>query len=290
MIMGLCPFVLPAQTVLNDSIMNGANFEKAAFRLWVGKGIKEVRGIIVLVPGSNGDGRDMINQVEWQALANKHSMALLACNFKDKASGNRAIEHYADVSKGSGQAMFDIIDRFANQSGHKELSKAPLALWGMSAGGEVNYELACWKPERIISFIVNKGGVYYTALASEAARAVPGVFLTGEVDNPYRSNIVKGIFSINRRFGAKWMYAEEPGVGHQFSKSEAFALKYFDQIIPLRLPNNIGAPLLPLSTEGFIGEVDSQKVSVFQKGTRYKGVTVWLPNKAIADLWLSLMN
>lgn len=278
------------QIILDDSVSNGNNFAKAAFRLWIGEETKKVRGIILLVPGSNGDGRDMVNKPEWQALAQEHSMALVSCYFTDKASGNRAIEHYADVSKGSGQALLDALNRFALKSGHKTLADAPMALWGVSAGGEVNYELACWIPERIITFIVNKGGVYYTALAPEATRAVPGVFLTGEVDNPYRNDIVRGIFSINRRFGAQWIFAEEPGVGHQFAQSEAFALKYFHQIIPLRLPAKIGNPLVPLYPEGFIGEIASQKVKAFKKGRRYEGVTVWLPNMAIADLWLSLMK
>lgn len=279
-----------AQIVLDDSVSNGNNFAKAAFRLWIGEKTSNVRGIILLVPGSNGDGRDMVNQPEWQALANEHSMALVSCYFTDKASGNRAIEHYADVRKGSGQALLDVLKRFAAKSGHKDLSDTPMALWGVSAGGEVNYELACWIPERIIAFIVNKGGVYYTALAPEATRAVPAVFLTGEVDNPYRNDIVRGIFSINRRFGAQWMFAEEPGVGHQFAGSETFALKYFHQIIPLRLPAKTGDPLVPLYPEGYIGEVATQKVKAFKKGRRYEGVTAWLPNMAIADLWLSLMK
>lgn len=288
MFFSLAPFVSHSQTVLNDSIMNGPNFQKAAFRLWIDKDIRKVRGIIVMVPGSNGDGRDMVEKTEWQALAKEHNMALMACNFRDKKVS--VVEEYADVSKGSGQAMLDVITRFAKKSGHKELATAPMALWGMSAGGEVNYELACWIPERIICFIVNKGGVYYTALASEATRAVPGVFLTGETDNPYRNNIVHGIFSVNRRFGAKWIYAEEPGTGHQFSKSEAFTLRYFHQMIPMRLPAKVGDALVPLYPEGFIGELESKKVSAFEKGKRHKGVTVWLPNMAIADLWLRLMR
>ena len=50
-----------------------------------------------------------------------------------------------------------------------------MLLWGMSAGGEVNYELAAWKPERIAAFVVNKGNFYYTGIASKATRAVPAV-------------------------------------------------------------------------------------------------------------------
>jgi pimeloyl-ACP methyl ester carboxylesterase len=33
----------------------------------------------------------------------------------------------------------------------------------MSAGGQFNYEFAAWKPDRVAAFVVNKGGIYYTA-------------------------------------------------------------------------------------------------------------------------------
>jgi len=69
-------------------------------------------------------------------------------------SEGKSIEEYAYVKNGSGQALIDILESFVKTSNHPELEFAPLALWGMSAGGEFNYEFACWKPERIIAFVV----------------------------------------------------------------------------------------------------------------------------------------
>jgi hypothetical protein len=54
------------QTVFTDSLMNGNNYQKAAFSLWFKSDIKKLQGIIVLVPGSNYDGRDMVNDTAWQ--------------------------------------------------------------------------------------------------------------------------------------------------------------------------------------------------------------------------------
>lgn len=274
-----------AQTVLEDSVINGNNFQKAAFRLWIGSETQSVTGVIVLVPGSNGNGRTMVEKAEWQALANKYNMALLAAHITDQRSENMAIERYVNVSQGSGQAMLDILNRLADKSGHPEIKKAPLAFWGMSAGGQFNYEFACWKPERVISFIVNKGGVYYTALASEATRQVPGVFLTGEIDFPYRNEIVEGIYSVNRRFGAKWMFAEEPGQGHEFAKSEAFALKYFDLIIPIRMKES---GLTPLPSSGYLASIEDHEIIEDSTRPRLRGVTSWFPTRGIAELWLTL--
>ena len=47
-------------TILNDSLPPGKNFEKAAFRLWYPDHLKDIRAIAVLVPGSNGDGRNQL--------------------------------------------------------------------------------------------------------------------------------------------------------------------------------------------------------------------------------------
>jgi len=276
------------QTVLQDSVINGNNFEKASFSLWFKSDIKKIRGLIVLTPGSNSDGRKMVYDTAWQNLAARHDFALLGCYYKDKVHENMAIENYADVKNGSGQGLIDILRIFSIRSDHPELGDAPLALWGVSAGGEFNYEFVCWKPERIIAFIVNKGGIYYSSLAPAAAWEVPGIFFTGEKDSPFRNNIIKGIFSINRRFGAKWIFAEEKGAAHEFKKSEIFARFFFDKIIPLRLPGDIvndHCSLQKITNEGYTGIITTRQIfpdSVDKHGE----ITSWFPNRQIADGWL----
>jgi dienelactone hydrolase len=202
------------------------------------------------------------------------------------------IEQYVDVNKGSGQALLDILRNFSVISHHSELADTPVALWGMSAGGEFNYEFACWKPERTIAFIVNKGGIYYTSLAPAASWDVPGVFITGEKDSPYRNNIIKGIFSINRRFGAKWIFAEDPGVAHEFEKSTLFARFFFDNIIPLRLSYdavNRTSVLNNLTSSGFIGI--SSTLQIFPDSDKeYSEITSWFPTRRIAEGWLDFIN
>jgi dienelactone hydrolase len=203
-----------------------------------------------------------------------------------------AIENYADVKDGSGQALIDILRNFSKRSDHPELADAPLALWGVSAGGEFNYEFVCWKPERVIAFIVNKGGIYYSSLAPPAAWEVPGIFFTGEKDSPFRNNIIKGIFSINRRFGAKWIFAEEQGAAHEFKKSEVFARFFFDNIIPLRLSGDaINAPysLQKIATEGYVGINATQQI-LPASNDKYIEITSWFPNRQIAEEWLNFIK
>ena len=44
---------------LEESIPAGENFDKADFKLWLPDGQGAIKAILVLVPGSNGDGRPM---------------------------------------------------------------------------------------------------------------------------------------------------------------------------------------------------------------------------------------
>jgi dienelactone hydrolase len=280
------------QTILKDSVINGNNFEKAAFSLWFKNDIKKIQGLIVLVPGSNSDGRTSVYDTAWQNLAARHDFALIGCYYKDKVHENMAIENYADVKNGSGQPLMDILRIFSTRTGHPELADAPLALWGVSAGGEFNYEFVCWRPERIIAFIVNKGGIYYSSLAPAAAWEVPGIFFTGEKDSPFRNNIIKGIFSINRRFGAKWIFAEERGAAHEFKNSEVFARFFFDKIIPLRLSGDtVNAPysIQKIITKGYVGINATRQIS---RDSDSKGVeiTSWFPNRQIAEKWLDFIK
>src|SRR4051812_28366347 len=169
-----------AGATIDLTIPPGANFDKAEFRLWYPPSTQTVQAALVLVPGSNGDGRPMAAEPFWQEFAARQHLAIVACRFTDKPHDQSFIEDYVNVSRGSGQALVDALSALAGASGHAELAAAPLLLWGMSAGGQFNYEFVVWKPERVIAFVVNKGGIYYTALAPRAAREVPGLLFVGD--------------------------------------------------------------------------------------------------------------
>jgi hypothetical protein len=158
----------------------------------------------------------------WQAFAIRNEIALIGCHFTDKAHEEPFIENYANASQGSGQVLLDALIAFSRRSDHPELVNAPLLLWGFSAGGEFNYEFTAWKPERVAAFVVNKGGIYFSALLP-AARRVPGLLFVGEQDLESRKRIISGLFALNRRAGALWAFAEEPNVGHVVGRSQEMA-------------------------------------------------------------------
>ena len=274
---------------LDEAAAPGANYAKAEFRLWYPDGSGPVRAIVVLVPGSNGDGRPSVDDPAWQAFAARHKLALVGCHFTDKPHDQSFIEEYANVSLGSGQALLDTLVALGRRSQHAELGAAPLLLWGMSAGGQFNYEFVAWKPQRVAAFVVNKGGIYYTALTSRAARSVPGMLFTGEKDLDSRIQAITGLFAVNRRGGALWAIAEEPGAAHIVGRSRDMALIFFEDILPLRLDEAGG--LKPLAeASGFLGDPKSKTIRAVADGSAPAYPTAWLPTLRVAQAWKALVT
>ncbi len=277
-------------TTLEETAAPGANYDKAQFKLWYPAGVDHVQAILVLVPGSNGDGRAMADDPDWQAFASAHQLALVACRFTDKPHPEGFIEEYVDVGYGSGQALLDAVTSFARRSNHPELADAPFLLWGMSAGGEFNYEFTAWKPERVVAFVVNKGNIYYHALVSKAARSVPGMLFTGEKDLAYRIETIDGLFAVNRRGGALWALAREPGVGHVVGRSRDVALVLYEEALKLRVTP--GSTVLKSIDEktGLIGDLDQKTYRVMGEDRAPNYPTAWMPTERVAKAWRALVT
>jgi len=237
-----------------------------------------------------------VQDTAWQNLAQRNGLALLGCYFTDSKHPDQDIERYVRAGDGSGQALMDILTRFASQSGHVELAGLPLLMWGHSAGGQFNYEFACWKPERVLGFVVNKGGIYYTAIGPAAVGQVPGLFFTGEKDLEYRSDIVKGIFAVNRRFGACWAIAQEPGAGHEVGLTKKLTIAWFEDLVQLRLPamdtGSGASPTIKSLTEdsGFVGDPKAHQVVPFAQWQKTRYPTAWLPTAGFSEKWLAFVE
>lgn len=266
-----------------------SNYDHADFRLWVPEGAGALKGIVVLVPGSNGEGRRMADDTLWQSFAKRNHTAIVATRFTDKPHEQNFLEDYVQVSRGSGQALLDAIDSLAVRVKHLELKTAPLFLWGMSAGGQFNYEFTAWKPERVAAFVVNKGGIYYSALVPRAAREVPGLLFIGGKDLESRIATITGLFAVNRRAGALWALTDEPSVGHAVARSAELGAIFFEDVMSLRVgPEGTLKPLA--EKDGWYGDIHMKAISPV--GTQKPPVapTAWLPTERVAKAWLSVVT
>jgi dienelactone hydrolase len=293
----LCPvaYAQGAGTTLDEVVTPGNNYDKAEFRLWYPNAPRGLRAVVVLVPGSNVDGRAQVDDQVWQAFAMKHQLALVGVRLTDKPHDQSFIEHYVNVSQGSGQAFLDALTTFARKAQHPELATAPLLLWGMSAGGEFNYEFVNWKSDRVIGFVVNKGGIYYTALTPQGARSVPGLLFIGGKDLDSRVQTITGLFALNRRAGALWALAEEPGAAHIVGRSRDLAIMFFEDILPLRLTERTSTETEPVAlrpiaeSSGFLGDPKTRTIRKVNEGGAPSYPTSWLPTMRVAKAWEALL-
>jgi dienelactone hydrolase len=178
---------------------------------------------------------------------------------------------------------------FAARAKHPELATAPFLLWGMSAGGEFNYEFVCWKPERVVAFVVNKGNIYYTALAPKAARGVPGILFTGGKDLEFRTSTITGLFAMNRRGGALWALAEEPSAAHVVGRSRDVAMVLFEDALALRLGD--ASTLKPMTeSAGFLGDIKAKTFQALGESKVPNYPTAWLPTARVAERWQWLVT
>lgn len=276
-----------AQQLFDHAVPPGANYDKAEFRMWLPPSVPKVRAVLVLVPGSNGDGRPQAEDAFWQAFATKHRLAIVACRFTDKPHEQAFLEDYVKVSDGSGQALVDAVSALAKASNHPEIASAPFLMWGMSAGGQVDYEFAAWKPERVIAFVVNKGGVYYSALVPRAARNVPALLFVGDKDLEFRINTIQGLFAVNRRAGALWAYVVEPDTAHAVGRSRDLGAMFFEDVLAMRLS---GDALMPVPDKaGFIGDLSAVTFTPVAESKPPAVPTAWLPTERIARAWQAVV-
>ena len=272
------------------SFYDGKNFQLAEFRFWNPNLNDDYNGILVLTPGINRDGREAVLDTVWQKFATKHNLIIVASHFKNYESNNNL--RYRDASKGSGEILLKSIEKYSQEISNKNINELPLLLYGFSAGGQYNFEFASWKPERVISFVVNKGGYYDTAVASSDTQKVPGIFFIGEDDLYYRNNLILGIYSANRSQGANWTLITEKDTKHSPNNSKDLSISFFESIMTKRLKDNklveinSDNPILGFPKRKTFEFFDKINKTEFNNWGKLKSLTIWLPDENFANIWV----
>jgi len=287
LILLLAPLVSFGQT-FDYSFSEGQNFELAEFRFWKPNSNNDYKGVLVIVPGFNYDGRKAVLDSVWQNFATKHNFLIAACHFKDyKDSIGKP--PYREASKGSGEVLLTAIKIYSKTISKNYINDLPLLFFGFSAGGQYNYEFACWKPEKVLSFVVNKGGYYQTGIAPIETHKVPAIFFIGEDDKYYRNDMIQGVYSVNRNFGANWTLIIEKNTKHSRKNSKNLSISFFESIISQRLSKTNS--LLDINGENsLLGIPEKKIISSLKELGKTDYLTIWLPNEYFGNIWLESLE
>jgi hypothetical protein len=78
----------------------------------------------------------------------------------------------------------------------------------------------------------------------------------------------------------------EPGAGHAAARSLELSELYFDEVIPLRLPENSRAPLKSLNLhDGYLGDTKTHEITLYNEEKAKEHSHAWLPTQRTAKAW-----
>lgn len=266
------------------------NFSYAQFSIWYPKNVKTYRGILYLGAGYEYSSIPMMKEKRWQDFARENEFVILTSHMKSRTEKNNEIAYW-QAEYGTGQELLNAIKYFAKEANHPEIENAPMAMWGFSAGGQFNYHFACWKPERVITFVAIKGGYYFSELNNEA-RKIPALFFTGENDLQRRKDAVHELFNKNIKAEPLWCLANEADSGHEIGKTYDLAVPWLNEVVRQRLPEKENSSKRPIALKDidisvvWLGDRTTGEIAPILEYAKDKKSSSWMPNENIAKIWM----
>jgi hypothetical protein len=195
-----------------------------------------------------------------------------------------------------GEVMTSGMQQLARESGHAELTFAPMCFVGMSAGGGISTRLTEALPDRTLA----AAPVCLEVGPRDAASGqVPIITLFGERDGRQLEQLLTKL-PLARADGAQWAIAVQWGKRHEFARANNMVMPWFDRVIAMRRGDDASlksAPKLTMidTTTGYLGlpATWDQPVATIGRLDQFKGDrsgTCWLPDAYLAHVWQAMVT
>jgi predicted dienelactone hydrolase len=183
--------------------------------------------------------------------------------------------------------LLNALSQFGAQSLHPELASIPILFVGHSMGGCTAYGFSRVHGARVAGFLTMKGACHATGPAS-AATTIPGYFLIGALDAPYRRDNITAVFEAGRSAGAPWAVSTDP-FDHRPLTDFDLMFDWIDAVLAARLPLASGAPLRAVAeANGWLGARSSGAISTYACYGAARSTASWLPTRETALNWQRL--
>jgi pimeloyl-ACP methyl ester carboxylesterase len=182
------------------------------------------------------------------------------------------------------ETLLQALSEFGRQSLHPELANIPIFFVGHSMGGCTAYGFSRVHGARVAGFLTMKGACHNTGPAL-AAGDVPGYYLIGELDAPYRRENITAVFEAGRAAGAPWAVSIDP-FHHGPILDFDLMFEWIDTVLTARLPAISGGPLRPMTqTDGWLGNRSTGAISTYACYDSNRSSASWLPSRETALNW-----
>jgi pimeloyl-ACP methyl ester carboxylesterase len=202
------------------------------------------------------------------------------------ASGNVALIGTTTLvdNPASYQTLIQALSELGAQSQHPELANIPIFFVGHSMGGCTAYGFTRLHGARVAGFLTMKGACHNLGPAAAAAN-VPGYFLIGALDEPYRRDNITAVFEAGRAAGAPWALSTDD-FHHGPIIDFDLMFDWIDAVLTARLPLTAGAPLRAMTgTDAWLGNRSSGAISTYACFGGNRSSASWLPSQETALNW-----
>lgn len=285
----------------NYTVHDYADPATKKFCVVIPEGLKTVRGLLVECNYAGGDSRqDWTFCHYYREFMHLHDFALVA------STGD--IPHVKAF-----QAFRDCLHMVSVASNHPELTNAPYAAVGFSAGGGFASTLITTDPERTIAAGIIEARYNFTGLLPpnppapaaflDAVLAIPSVLISGAKENPPGVNdgvlkIVDEVFVPFRPKGAEFAWMVLPNYGHEYAQNrqDLLIMPLMDLAVRTRYPKDgdpTKGPIKLISIDpasGWIADNTTWKSGLTKivPARQFKGDfghSSWLQNEDIAFIY-----
>ena len=231
-------------------------------------GTNVVRGVLLLVPGFNGSGMDLLNG-SWASFADTCGLVLLAPTFHSSGEEVHHRQGYYYPELWSGATVETALAELAKR---EKVPVDRILIFGFSAGAHFAHRFALWKPERVKAFVAYSAGWWDAPTCG--LTNVPALIMCGEKDA--RLPATREFMERGIQLGLPFVWRSYRDVGHTMTpavqrKAEAFLRHYA-----------VGGTDEPL-----IGDLQTYRVvSLDQANSIPSAVRINLPSKDVAAVWM----
>jgi poly(3-hydroxybutyrate) depolymerase len=276
----LLHFLCGVLSAAEEQWLVSAHDMNVAFRSWQAEGGKAGTGVLVLVPGYNGKGEQMLD-ARWKAFAAKHQLVLLAPTFHAEDKENNEGRGYYYPEQGSGEVMEKALKEVKKRTG---VATERVLFFGFSAGAHFAHRFALWKPQRVKAFVAYSAGWWSEPTAR--VRKVPALVMCGEADERYAATF--DFFKKGQRLGCPWVWRSYKETGHVLTPAvremaEVFLACYGGMGERAGGREQTGMPMSLVSRYGDIQTYRS--VGPAERESIPEEFRIELPSKEIAEVW-----
>lgn len=258
--------------------------DQAEFKWWASPDEKQLRGVLVVIPGHNGDARNAVDDSDWRSLAETEHFAIVGCRlFQTNAD-------YQNESQGKvGAVMNKAISALAAANGHPYLKDPPIALWGMSAGGNTALCYATFYFKRVVAVADIKGTSGPGEYNPEKGN-IPWLVNVGKTDKADWVSYSLSCYQKGKTHNALWTLALHPTDGHTERGTKPLVVAFLTAAIEKRM----GPPTQPETShsfkhislqDGWLGDTVTYEIAPYGSFKGKKSEATWLIDENTAKAW-----